>query len=212
MQRRGFLVLGAFGLLGSALSFANKAPSMFGERELARARDKYGELAVRRLRAWQVLVDENLSRPERLKLTLVNDFFAQVTLSDSKTVWGLDNYWATPAEFLVKDAGSAVDFVTAKYFTLVALGVAESKLYFTYVTSSRLRRPHVVLTYFRSARSEPLILDSLTDRILPASERADLQPIYSFNAQGAREGERMQAAALDSWNQMLNRMRNGVIN
>jgi predicted transglutaminase-like cysteine proteinase len=173
---------------------------------------KYGELAARRLIAWQSLVDENGSRPERLKLTLVNDFFSNVTFADNQTVWGVPDFWATPAEFLAKDAGDAVDFVTAKYFTLAAMGVDESKLYFTYVSSSRLRRPHVVLTYFRSSRSEPLILDSLTDRILPASERSDLQPIYSFNARGSRDGQQMQAGALDQWNKMLSRMRSGVVN
>lgn len=191
---------------------AGEAPKMFSDREVTTARNKYGELPVRRLFAWQNLVNENMERPERLKLTIVNDFFSQVTFSDNKTVWGVADYWATPAEFLIKDAGDAVDFVTAKYFTLLAMGVDERKLYFTYVTSSRLRRPHVVLTYFRSTRSEPLILDSLTDRILRASERPDLKPVYSFNAQGAREGESMQAGALDQWNKMLNRMRSGVVN
>lgn len=199
-------------LVVSSVLLAGTSPPMFSDREVTTARNKYGELAVRRLLAWQALADENSERPERLKLTLVNDFFSQVSFSDNQTVWGVADYWATPAEFLVKDAGDAVDFVTAKYFTLVAMGIDESKLYFTYVTSSRLRGSHVVLTYFRSARSEPLILDSLTDRILRASERPDLKPVYSFNAKGAREGERIQAGALDQWNKMLNRMRSGVVN
>lgn len=214
MLRKFLCFLSAL-LLVSGLLFAQPAaapPAMFSDREMATARSKYGELAVRRLQAWQALVNDNMDRPERLKLTLVNDFFSKVTFADNKTVWGVADYWATPAEFLVKDAGDAVDFVTAKYFTLVAMGVDESKLYFTYVTSTRLRGSHVVLTYFRSPRSEPLILDSLTDRILSASERPDLQPVYSFNARGGRGGERIQAGALDQWNQMLNRMRSGVIN
>lgn len=214
MRRRSFLGLALLTTASPILRVSTFAqgPTMFNDRVITRVRSKYGELAVRRLHAWQTLINDNLRRPERLQLTLVNDFFSEVVLASSQEVWGVDDYWATPVEFLAKDAGSAVDFVTAKYFTLTAMGVEESKIYFTYVTSTRLRRSHVVLTYFRSPRSEPLILDSLTDRILPASQRSDLRPIYSFNAQGSQEGERIDESALGQWNRMLERMRSGTVN
>ncbi|MFA6699569.1 MAG: transglutaminase-like cysteine peptidase [Thiomicrospira sp.] len=212
---RRLLGLGLWATLAWAAFAQNLAsPPLFSAKELKQTRDKYGELAARRLLAWQALVQDNQDKPERLKLSLVNDFFSQATLSDDKTLWKKDDYWATPVEFLARDAGDAEDYVIAKYFTLIALGVDENKLYFTYVSSSRLRQAHMVLTYFRSPRAQPLILDSLTDRILKASERADLTPIYSFNAQGALAGQRQSDLqdSMHEWNRMLRRMRDGVVN
>jgi hypothetical protein len=42
----------------------------------------------------------------------------------------------------------------------------------------------MVLSYYKEAAAEPLILDSLVKEILAASQREDLIPIYSFNGQG----------------------------
>ncbi|MNI88498.1 hypothetical protein D3C73_1458050 [compost metagenome] len=42
----------------------------------------------------------------------------------------------------------------------------------------------MVLTYYSSPEAEPLVLDSLIDAIKPASQRKDLLPVYSFNAEG----------------------------
>ena len=42
----------------------------------------------------------------------------------------------------------------------------------------------MVLTYYSSPNAMPLVLDSLINEIKPASERQDLLPVYSFNAEG----------------------------
>ena len=41
----------------------------------------------------------------------------------------------------------------------------------------------MVLTYFKTPRSEPLILDNNNRKIFPASLRKDLTPIYNFNGE-----------------------------
>ncbi len=41
----------------------------------------------------------------------------------------------------------------------------------------------MVLTYFETPRSEPLILDNNNRKIFPASKRKDLTPIYNFNGE-----------------------------
>jgi hypothetical protein len=60
--------------------------------------------------------------------------------------------------------------------------VAESKLFLTYVQATELNVAHMVLTYFETPQSAPLVIDNYDRRILPASERKDLLPVYSFNA------------------------------
>ncbi|WP_191603728.1 transglutaminase-like cysteine peptidase [Marinomonas algicola] len=186
------------------------------QKEIDTAGNKYGVLATRRMQALLTLIEENSRRPERLKVNLVNDFFSKVTYMEDSRVWGATDFWATPAELLAKDKGDAEDFAIAKYFTLIAMGVDEKKLYFSYVTATRIKRSHMVLTYFRSPSSEPLVLDSLTDRVLKASARSDLIPIYSFNAKDLRDSSQISSkegfgSSMHQWGQMVNRMKQSIL-
>ena len=45
----------------------------------------------------------------------------------------------------------------------------------------RLNQAHMVLAYYPAQNAVPLILDNLEDKVKPATERADLIPVYSFN-------------------------------
>ncbi len=96
-------------------------------------------------------------------------------------VYGKSDYWATPWEFLGKDRGDCEDYVISKYFALKYLRVDYKKLFFTYVRSTKFKEPHMVLTYFETPKSEPLVLDNYNRKIFPASQRKDLTPIYNFN-------------------------------
>ncbi|PAS95748.1 MAG: hypothetical protein BSR46_16480 [Candidatus Dactylopiibacterium carminicum] len=42
----------------------------------------------------------------------------------------------------------------------------------------------MVLGYYEQPGSDPLVLDNLRSDILPASQRPDLTPVFSFNAEG----------------------------
>jgi len=99
-------------------------------------------------------------------------------------LWHAVDYWETPIEALWKGAGDCEDYAIAKYFSLRHLGVASEKLRITYVKALTQNRAHMVLTYYSSQEAEPLVLDSLIDAIKPASQRKDLLPVYSFNAEG----------------------------
>lgn len=62
------------------------------------------------------------------KLDRVN-FFINRTLPelDNFSI-GIDDYWMTPKEFLIKGRGDCEDYAIAKYFTLLELGV-KKKIY-----------------------------------------------------------------------------------
>jgi hypothetical protein len=47
---------------------------------------------------------------------------------------------------------------------------------------------HMVLAYYASPSADPVILDNLESEIRPASKRADLTPVFSFNSQGIYSG------------------------
>ena len=152
---------------------------------LNKIQQKFGVEAVNRIEQWQNLMRTGKNLPEKEKLERVNQFFNQrIEFVDDIYLWGVKDYWATPLEFLSRGAGDCEDYSIAKYFTLKELGVSEKKMRITYVKALKLRQAHMVLTYFETPRSVPVVLDNLIPTIKPATQRKDLLPVYSFNGSG----------------------------
>ena len=187
------------------------------EAILAKVESKYNSFARQRVESWQQLVNTShgLSDPE--KLDVVNTFFnSNVLFINDLALWKKEDYWATPLEFLSIGAGDCEDYSIAKYFTLIELGMDENKLRITYVKAVNLGQAHMVLTYFETKRSIPLVLDNLDTEIKPANERTDLVPVYSFNGDGlwmakVRSSKRVgNASRLSLWEDLKNRMEKGL--
>ncbi|WP_409419327.1 transglutaminase-like cysteine peptidase [Marinomonas sp. RS-M-Aa-14] len=143
----------------------------------------YGSDAEKRILAWRRLINDAKSLSITDQLAQVNDFFNQMDFVDDITLWGKEDYWATPIEFLGMRAGDCEDFTIAKYFTLRELGVPDEKLRLVYVKALTLNQHHMVLAYYHKPTSVPVLLDNLDKELKPASKRNDLLPIYSFNAE-----------------------------
>lgn len=143
---------------------------------------KYGSSAVARMKSGLKLINRIEPLSERKKLDEVNNFVNKVRFVSDQRVWGVKDYWAKPVEFLGRDKGDCEDFVITKYFMLRKSGVAEERLFFTYVKALRLNQAHMVLTYYETPKSMPLVLDNLNFKVLQASKRNDLAFVYSFNA------------------------------
>jgi predicted transglutaminase-like cysteine proteinase len=152
-----------------------------------RAQALYGPLGEgqQRINDWQYLLASQKQIGESEQLNVVNRFFnKQLRYVEDVDLWHAVDYWETPIEALWKGAGDCEDYAIAKYFSLRHLGVASEKLRITYVKALTQNRAHMVLTYYSTLDAEPLVLDSLIDAIKPASQRKDLLPVYSFNAEG----------------------------
>lgn len=181
---------------------------------LLKVENKYGKEASQRLLQWQKLMRTAKKLPEQDKLTLVNNFFNQrIDFVDDKYLWDMTDYWATPLELLAKGAGDCEDYSIAKYFTLKELGVPENKMRITYVKALELNQAHMVLIYFSSPRAVPVVLDNLITAIKPATKRADLLPVYSFNGAGLwlakvrGTGKRVGGSdRLNRWNELKQRI------
>jgi predicted transglutaminase-like cysteine proteinase len=157
------------------------------DAQIARLAQQFGPIAKTRLSAWRnILTAQKYKKlPESEKLELVNDFMNQTPFLSDREHWGKEDYWATPIEFLSTNGGDCEDFSIAKYFTLRALGVPDEKLRITYVKELVIyNEAHMVLAYFPTPDSEPLVLDNIRKVIQPASSRTDLLPVYSFNGSG----------------------------
>nr|WP_097164839.1 transglutaminase-like cysteine peptidase [Enterobacter sp. CC120223-11] len=172
-------------------------------------------VAQQNIDAWAALVQQHAQDDIRQKLAQANQFFnARIRFRDDKVVWQQHDYWATPVELLRKGAGDCEDFALAKYFTLRAMGVPVEQLRMTYVKSLTLNQAHMVLTWYATPDAVPLVLDNLQNAIVPATQRQDLLPVYSFNGQGlwlarpAGTSKRINdSKKLSRWQDLLARMR-----
>lgn len=183
------------------------------------ARQRYGEDAYQDVIALQQLTSQLKTAPESEKLKRINNFFNQkITFADDIDVWAQTDYWATPLESIGRQAGDCEDFSIAKYMFLKAANIPNDKLRLTYVRAEvnfqgrRSVRAHMVLSYYATPQSEPLILDSLINDISPASQRKDLSPIFSFNDKGLWVGNSNKPKSdsqshLSKWRDVLLRMR-----
>jgi len=170
---------------------------------------------------WQAMLKDAQGLPTMDKLNRVNDFFnRRIQFGEDSVVWGQTDYWATPMETLSKGAGDCEDFVIAKYFALLILGVPVNQLRLVYVkarlggASSTVMQAHMVLAFYATPDAEPLVVDNLINSIRPASRRPDLQPIFSFNSQGIFAGVAGDSAMgeggvgkLSVWADLLKRAR-----
>lgn len=213
----GLNLVVALGFVSASLLHA-AIPSLERAFQLAQAR--YGAPAVLALNQWRDMMVQVQNLPEREKMNRVNDFFnRRVQFREDVDIWAKADYWATPLETLGRNEGDCEDFAIAKYVTLKSLGVPVEKLRMTYVraqvggSSSSVSQAHMVLSYYPSAAEEPLILDNLIDDIRPASHRADLYPIFSFNSAGlwvgsgpTEKSSGSSTARLSRWRDLIARM------
>lgn len=143
--------------------------------------ETYGKRAVKRIKKWYKLIEKNMEKKDKRKLKVTNNFINWPERQKDIDNYGKSDYWATPLELLGRNRGDCEDFSIAKYFSLTMMRMPLDKLRITYVMALEYQSAHIVLAYYKTPGSEPLILDSLIPWILPASQRTDLKPVYSFN-------------------------------
>lgn len=183
------------------------------------AKQRYGDQAQQTISDLQQTFNRLSNASDEDKLIAINGFFNQkLEFVDDIQLWKISDYWATPLESIGMQAGDCEDFSIAKYVFLKALNIPNEKLRLTYVRAQlydqdiKVVRAHMVVSYYKTPTAEPLILDNLTPEILPASQRPDLSPIFSFNDKGLWVGGSTQPKAssqqhLSKWRDVLSRIR-----
>jgi len=217
VSRRQLLAGMGAGMLCLLIGAPSPASAFNPERVRQKMQQAHGSSGVE-------LIDEWLDMIERLRdarlgdqLREVNEFFnRKVRWRDDIDIWGKEDYWATPLEMLGRREGDCEDYSIAKYITLKELGVPGDKLRMIYVRArlgrSERTQAHMVLGYYQTPASEPLVLDNIIPSIRPASERDDLDPVFSFNssglwAGGSQESRADPLARLSRWQSVMDRMR-----
>lgn len=175
---------------------------------------RYGDTGVKLFEQWRQLLDHNKERSELAKVRATNTFFNQhLHYTTDSILWGTNDYWATPLESMGKAAGDCEDYAIAKYLTLIRMGVPTHRLRLIYVrarvpgASPERFQAHMVLGYYPTGQHDPYILDSLDERLVSASQRNDLKPVFSFNSEGLWVGNEPSSAEprsrLSRWRDLL---------
>ena len=182
----------------------------------ASMQSRYGAPGAKALNAWLAMLEGQKNKPLQQQLSSINEFWNRaVVQTEDSMLWSQPDYWATPLETLGKGAGDCEDYVIGKYFSLLRLGVPGDRLRLIYVRArmggagSNLSIAHMVLGYYETPVAEPLVLDSMLDNIMPSSQRKDLTPEFSFNAQGVYVAGAQPASVdrLARWRDLLARMK-----
>jgi len=157
----------------------------------------------------QTLARSPDGRAELPILRKVNNFINTVPYISDIEHWKVDNYWATPVEFVASSGGNCKDYAIAKYMTLKELGVPVERLRITYVSALSVHEAHMVLAYYPTPDADPWILDNMIAEIKHAAKRTDLAPVYSFNDDDLWNGTERKgggAANVRSWRAVLEKM------
>ena len=155
---------------------------------IKKAEEKYGMFAKNRFIAWRdELIIGLKDDSEMRKINVVNTWFNEIRYMSDQKNYNQSDYWATPYEFVGRDAGDCEDYVIAKYYTLKALGVDINRMKFTYVVYRDRRGKeisHMVLSYFKvpnpKSQEDILILDNNNRLVLPASKRPDIVKVVGM--------------------------------
>ena len=177
---------------------------------------RFGPTQVGLLRDWQKIVGEAKSLSEKDKLKKIDEFInARIEFDDDMAIWNQSDYWATPLETIGQGKGDCEDFAILKYFSLKEAGIPVAKLRLVYV-KTKLNGPngpyvqaHMILAYYATPNDEPLILDNLVTESKLASQRNDLQPVFSFNSEAIWSGNAGKGSGgteqLSRWQDLLRR-------
>ncbi|NQY23985.1 MAG: transglutaminase-like cysteine peptidase [Campylobacteraceae bacterium] len=115
------------------------------------------------------------------KLSHINAFYNKIMPVLDQTQYKIGDHWATRKEFLIQGKGDCEDYVIAKYFSLIELGIPKKKLYLSVVKVKGAKTDHMVLLYLQHKKAIPLVMDNLSFKVVPLTIRKKLSPKFAFN-------------------------------
>jgi predicted transglutaminase-like cysteine proteinase len=127
---------------------------------------------------WIKLRDSLNGAPLMEKLKKVNVFFNRWPYKMDNSVWGVEDYWATPCEFM-KRSGDCEDYAISKYYALRNLGVPASQMRVAAIINGITGNGHAVLVVYLDG--DAYVLDNLTNMVLSHKRLSHYRPVYTVN-------------------------------
>lgn len=127
---------------------------------------------------WKDLKDRAAGKPFLEQLDIVNRFWNLWPYRTDREVYGKQDYWAAPYEFLAH-SGDCEDYCIVKYYTLKALGISPDRMRIVVVRETIRNIGHAVLAVYDG--EEVYILDNLSDAVRPMERIRNYVPQFSVN-------------------------------
>lgn len=127
---------------------------------------------------WLAFIESIKSLPELEQIHKVNEYANSIPYVLDKDNYDIDDYWATPNEFLRRN-GDCEDYAITKMLSLKELGIDVSRMRVVVVQDTNLRIPHAVMSIDRGG--ETLILDNQIKEVISDKYIYHYVPVYSIN-------------------------------
>lgn len=127
---------------------------------------------------WENFLSERKGKGKLDNIKAVHKYINSTKYIVDIANWGIDDYWATPSEFLIKD-GDCEDYAIAKYYSLIRLGFHDSEMRIVILNDKNLKLLHSVLIVKMNGKD--YMLDNQISQVVEAKNIHHYQPIYSIN-------------------------------
>lgn len=128
--------------------------------------------------AWQELLEKVANLPLDEQIAAVNRFANQWRYRTDNQLYGRSDYWASPLQF-IGNSGDCEDYAIMKYVSLRLLGIPDDRLRLAVVQDELRGLAHAVLVVY--TKDTAVVLDNLTNAILPHDRITHYSPYYSVN-------------------------------
>ena len=127
---------------------------------------------------WEAFKEKAAGLELKEKLKQVNNFFNRMPYRTDREVWGVEDYWAIPREFVQK-SGDCEDYSISKYYALKELGVPASDMRIVVLQDTIRNLAHAVLVVFGNGTA--YVLDNVSNVIMTHDRLGHYKPQYSVN-------------------------------
>lgn len=127
---------------------------------------------------WTELETRMSGSTTREKAVAVNAFFNRWPYRTDNSLYKIEDYWATPAEFM-KKSGDCEDYAITKFYALVKLGVDPTTMRIVALKDTIRNLGHAVLAVY--TEGDAYILDNLTDMVMSHTRYKQYAPQFSLN-------------------------------
>ena len=150
----------------------------FRHGEKSEKADFFDEKRFNSSTVWKDLKSRVKGKPLLEQLDIINRFWNLWPYRTDKEVYGKQDYWAAPYEFLAK-SGDCEDYCIIKYYTLKELGIPVEKMRIVVVRETIRNIGHAVLAVYDG--DDVYILDNLSDAVRPMERIRNYVPQFSVN-------------------------------
>jgi predicted transglutaminase-like cysteine proteinase len=127
---------------------------------------------------WLRLRESLKNAPLMEKMRKVTAFFNQWPYKTDNLLWGVDDYWETPSEFINK-SGDCEDYAIVKYFAMRSLGVPAERLRVAAIKNAITGNGHAVLVVITDDNA--FVMDNVTNAVVSHTRLGHYRPVYSVN-------------------------------